>query len=100
MRRILALLGVLAALVATEVTSLAEEGEIGGIEKVYLRGGPSTEDPAVAVLSAGDHVTILGSTGSWANVQTQDGKVGYVNRRYVLPPSTTTGGEPAMLPVV
>jgi uncharacterized protein YgiM (DUF1202 family) len=99
MRRILALLGVLVSLVATEVPVLAEEGEIGGIEKVYLRGGPSTEEPAVAVLSAGDRVTILGSTGSWANIQTQDGKKGYVNRRYVLPPSTTTAGEPATLPV-
>jgi Bacterial SH3 domain len=99
MRRILALLGCLAALIATEVTALAEQGEIGGIEKVYLRGGPNTEDPAVGVLSAGDRVTILGSAGSWANVQTQDGKVGYVNHRYVLPLAATAGAEPATIPV-
>ena len=39
--------------------------------------------PPLAVLSAGDRVTILGSAGAWTNVQTPDGKVGYVHHRYV-----------------
>jgi uncharacterized protein YgiM (DUF1202 family) len=91
MRRILALLVYLAAFVGTELAALAEQGEIVGIDKVYLRGGPSTEDPALGVLSAGDRVTVLGSVGTWANVETQDGKVGYVNHRYVQPIAGTAG---------
>ncbi len=99
MRRLLALLVCLAAFVAAEVAALAEEGEIAGIDKVYLRGGPSTEDPALGVLSAGDRVTILGSAGTWANVQTQDGKIGYVNRRFVQPIAGTAGAEPVVTPI-
>jgi uncharacterized protein YgiM (DUF1202 family) len=84
MRRVLALLASLAVLVATEPVARAELGEISGIEKVYLRSGPSTDGDALGVLSAGDRVTILGNAGAWTNVQTQDGKVGYVHHRYVV----------------
>jgi hypothetical protein len=84
MRRVLALLAGLAVLVATEIAALAEPGEISGIDKVYLRIAPSTEGNPLGVLSSGDRVTILGSAGAWTNVQTQDGKVGYVHHRYVV----------------
>jgi len=85
MRRVLALLAGLAVLVATELAALAEDGEISGIDRVYLRSGPSTDGAPLGVLSAGDRVTILGNTGAWTNVQTPDGKVGYVHHRYVVP---------------
>jgi uncharacterized protein YgiM (DUF1202 family) len=91
MRLVFALLASLAVLVATELVAIAEPGEISGIDKVYLRSGPSTEGAPLAVLSAGDRVTILGSTGTWANVQTPDGKVGYVHHRYVVPLSGNAG---------
>jgi uncharacterized protein YgiM (DUF1202 family) len=84
MRRILALLAGLAVLIATEIAALAEPGEISGIDRVYLRSGPSTEGDPLGVLRAGDRVRILGSAGAWTNVQTQDGKVGYVHHRYVV----------------
>ena len=86
MRQVLALLASLAMiLVVTEFAALAEPGEISGIDKVYLRSGPSTEGNPLGILSAGDRVTILGSAGAWTNVQTPDGKVGYVHHRYVVP---------------
>jgi uncharacterized protein YgiM (DUF1202 family) len=95
-----ALIACLAAFVAAAVAARAEQGEIAGIDKVYLRGGPSTEDPPLGVLSAGDRVTILGSAGTWANVQTEDGKIGYVNRRFVQPIAGTAGAEPMATPIV
>jgi uncharacterized protein YgiM (DUF1202 family) len=98
MRRVLALLASLAALVATELVALAEPGEISGIDKVYLRSGPSTEGDPLGVLSAGDRVTILGSAGAWTNVQTQDGKVGYVHHRYVVPLTGVDAETVAELP--
>ena len=85
MQQVFALLASLAVLVATELVAIAEPGEISGIDKVYLRSGPSTEGAPLAVLSAGDRVTILGTAGTWTNVQTPDGKVGYVHHRYVVP---------------
>src|SRR5262245_8860355 len=85
MRRGLALLASLAVLVATQPVARAELGEISGIEKVYLRSAPSTDGDALGVLSTGDRVTILGNAGAWTNVQTPDGKVGYVHHRYVVP---------------
>jgi len=85
MRRVLALLAGLAVVVATELAALAEDGEISGIDRVYLRSGPSTDGAPLGVLSAGDRVTILGNAGAWTNVQTADGKVGYVHHRYVVP---------------
>jgi uncharacterized protein YgiM (DUF1202 family) len=85
MPRLVALLAGLAVLVATQLAAIAEQGEISGIDKVYLRGGPSTEDAPLGVLSAGDRVTIVGAAGAWANVQTADGKSGYVHHRYVVP---------------
>jgi uncharacterized protein YgiM (DUF1202 family) len=95
MRLVFALLASLAVLVATELVATAEPGEISGIDKVYLRSGPSTEGAPLAVLSAGDRVTILGTTGTWTNVQTPDGKVGYVHHRYVVPLSGVAG-EPVV----
>ena len=91
MRLVFALLASLAVLVATELVATAEPGEISGIDKVYLRSGPSTEGAPLAVLSAGDRVTILGTTGTWTNIQTPDGKVGYVHHRYVVPLSGVAG---------
>ena len=91
MRQLLGLLAGLAVLVTMELAAFAQQAEIAGIDKVYLRSGPSTEQPPLGVLSAGDPVTILGNEGTWTNVRTQDGKVGYVHHRYVVPLS----GEPA-----
>jgi uncharacterized protein YgiM (DUF1202 family) len=98
MRRVLVLLASLAVLVATELVALAEPGEISGIDKVYLRSGPSTEGDPLGVLSAGDRVTILGSAGAWTNVQTQNGKVGYVHHRYVVPLTGVDAETVAELP--
>jgi len=70
----------------------AEQAQIAGIEKVYLRPSPGTDQTPITVLSAGDQVNILDIEGSWAKVETADGKVGYVYHRYVVP---WVGGAPA-----
>jgi uncharacterized protein YgiM (DUF1202 family) len=66
-------------------TLYAAQAEISGIDKIYLRSGPGAEQPAIAILGAGDPVDIIDIEGSWTKVQTPDGKVGYVYHRYVAP---------------
>ena len=75
----------LALLSTIERAALAGPGEISGIEKVYLRAGPGTDTAPVAVLNAGDQVNILDVEGSWTKVEIQDGTVGFVYHRYVVP---------------
>ena len=73
------------AFLSAATTLFAAPAEISGIDKIYLREGPGSEQPAIGVLSAGDPVEILDIEGSWTKVQTSDGKVGYVYHRYVHP---------------
>jgi uncharacterized protein YgiM (DUF1202 family) len=70
----------------------AAQAEIVGIPKIYLRAGPSADEPSLAILSAGDVVNIVDIEGSWTKVQTTDGKIGYVYHRYVAPKAATEAG--------
>jgi uncharacterized protein YraI len=74
-----------ALLSAIELAAFVGPAEISGIEKVYLRAGPGTDAAPLGVLSGGDQVNVLGVEGSWIKVETRDGKVGFVNHRYVVP---------------
>ena len=74
----------------------AEQAQIAGIEKVYLRPSPGTDQTPITVLSAGEQVDILDIEGSWAKVETADGKVGYVYHRYVVP--WVAGAPPPAVP--
>ena len=91
---------VLAATLTVSVAKVAEvraeQAQIAGIEKVYLRPSPGTDQTPITVLSAGDHVNILDIEGSWAKVETADGKVGYVYHRYVVP--WVDGAPPPAVP--
>jgi len=91
---------VLAATLTVSVANVAEvraeQAHIAGIEKVYLRPSPGTDQTPITVLSAGDQVNILGIEGSWAKVETADGKVGYVYHRYVV--ARVDGAPPPALP--
>jgi len=84
-----------AAILTVSVAKVAEvraqQAQIAGIEKVYLRPSPGTDQTPITVLNAGDQVNILDIEGSWAKVETADGKVGYVYHRYVVP---WVGGAP------
>jgi SH3 domain-containing protein len=74
------------ALLSTiELAAFAGTAQISGIEKVYLRAGPGTDSPPLGVLNGGDQVNVLGVEGSWTKVETRDGRVGFVYRRYVVP---------------
>ena len=75
----------LALLSTIEFAAFAGPAEISGIDKIYLRSGPGTDTAPVTVLNAGDQVNIIGGDGSWTKVETQDGKVGFVSHRYVVP---------------
>lgn len=88
------LLAGLGFLVATRLATLAGQAEIAGSEQVHLRAGPSTDQAVVATLSAGDVVSILDIEGSWTKVETQDGKVGFVYHRYVVPRVDGASGRP------
>jgi uncharacterized protein YgiM (DUF1202 family) len=68
-------------------TVRAQDAEIAGIDRVYLREGPGADRPNLGVLNAGDRVKILGSDGSWTKVETREGKVGFVYHRYVGAPA-------------
>jgi hypothetical protein len=70
---------------AIPLAAFAAPGEISGIEKVYIRTGPSTDTAPLGVLKAGDRVNILEVQGSWTKIETQDGTVGFVSHRYVVP---------------
>src|SRR2546429_33935 len=74
----------------------AEQAQIAGIEKVYLRPSPGTDQTPITVLNAGDRVNILDIEGSWAKIETADGKVGYVYHRYVVP--WVDGAPPPAVP--
>jgi len=86
----------LTVLVTAEIEALAQQAEIAGIEKVYLRPAPGTDQTPIAVLNAGDSVNILDIEGLWTKVETADGKIGYVYHRYVVP--LAEGGIPAVVP--
>jgi hypothetical protein len=88
---LLVLAAALTVLVTTG-TALAQQAEIAGIDKVYLRPTPGTDQTPLGVLNAGDRVNILDIEGSWTKVETADGKIGFVYHRYVVPLSE--GGIP------
>ena len=92
----LVLAAILTVLVVTGSRALAQQAEIAGIDKVYLRPAPGTDQTPLGVLSVGDRVNILDIEGSWTKIETSDGKVGYVYHRYVVPLSE--GGIPASAP--
>ena len=81
--------------VAAGLAAWAQDAEIGGIERVYLRDGPGSDRPALGVLDSGDRVRIVGSEGSWIKVETQNGRVGFVYRRYVRTPGDAGSPEEA-----
>jgi uncharacterized protein YgiM (DUF1202 family) len=70
----------------------AAQAEIVGIPKIYLRAGPSADEPPLAILSAGDVVDVVDIEGSWTKVHTTDGKIGYIYHRYVTPKLATEAG--------
>jgi len=47
-----------------------------------LRAGPGTADRVIAVLSAGDTLTITQAAVGWARVLTGTGQAGWVNKTY------------------
>jgi CRP-like cAMP-binding protein len=51
----------------------------------WVRGGPSAAFKAVAKLSSGDKVTLLGrgADGAWVQVKTSDGTQGWAEARYI-----------------
>ncbi len=53
-------------------------------EKVNVREGPMTAYDVVAVLKAGDKVTVKEESDGWYLVETEDGITGYVSGYYIL----------------
>lgn len=64
-------------------------------DTLNVRGGPSTDDPVVAVLANGATVTLLGSSadGQWWRVSA-DADVGYVDGAYLQPTGQSASNQP------
>src|SRR5215207_1953360 len=92
----------LALMVSMVVPALAQSNAmISNASRVNLRSGPGAGYTIVTILSAGQQLTLLSSNadGSWYQVQTTGGLIGWVSSRYIsanvpnipLPVSQPTG---------
>jgi len=92
-------LATIALVAASESRCLSAQGEITGSSNVYLRSGPGADYTTVGTLNAGDQVVILETQGVWTKVATADGRVGYLNHRFVSPiaePQAELSATPAI----
>jgi uncharacterized protein YgiM (DUF1202 family) len=63
--------------------------------RINMRSGPGVEYRIVHVLSSGDELRRLANAGTWAQVRTEEGKEGWVPKRYLtkeLPASVEIPG--------
>jgi SH3 domain protein len=82
-KRILSLLALCAALGLAQVQ--AETRYITDENKVMMRAGQGNEFKIIAQLDSGDEVELLQKLdGGYAQVKTQDGKIGYLLSRYLM----------------
>ncbi len=51
--------------------------------EINFRESPSTRAKILGVFNKDEKVTILGSSGDWINIKRNDGKVGWVHRKFV-----------------
>jgi len=77
-RRFVALL-----VLASTAIAAAETAVITGVSRIYLRTGPGTTYEPDGVVVANEPVTVLGKTGSWVKIETQDRRTGFVYGGYL-----------------
>lgn len=80
------------AFLSAEPVAVAQQAEITGVARVYLRAGPGADQRVLSTLKAGDRVLVVGTDGFWAKVEAEGGKVGYVFNRYVTVAHPTGAG--------
>lgn len=80
-----------AAAVASSIPAASTDGAVGNTA-VNARSGPSTANPVVFTLAAGESVKIGESSGGWVHVYRPTGGDGWVFGRYLSMPG---GGAPA-----
>ena len=78
---------------------------VNGISKLFVRRGPGMQFPPFASLSEGSIVEIQDVDGTWARINTANGQVGYVQRRYLetgkgetAPTATRAASTPTRAP--
>lgn len=49
---------------------------------VNLRKGAGTDTALLGTVAKGQQVAVLGQTGDWCQVQTADGRQGYISKAY------------------
>ncbi|HPM76067.1 MAG TPA: SH3 domain-containing protein [bacterium] len=79
---LLTLAFVLASLPATTARADGGEAQVRA-DELNVRRGPGTEYAVIFTLNKGDVVTIVGSQAGWYQVQTDDGRRGWVASRHL-----------------
>lgn len=76
-------------------TSMATSGSKYAVTASCLnfRSGPGTNYPVITGLKEGTTVTYLEYRDSWWRVKTTDGRIGYVDRKYLAPISADKEGK-------
>jgi len=65
-------------------------GTVKVSNSLLIRSGPGTGYSSIGSLTNGTKVTILSTSGSWYNIRTSSGKVGYVSKSYVVISTSST----------
>jgi len=76
-------------------TTMAKYGQtyIVTASRLNFRSGPGTGYRAITALKKGTKVTYLDYDDGWWRVRTSDGRVGYVDRKYLTPSSAQKTGK-------
>ena len=76
----------------TKTTTTAAATKKGTVKatKLNVRSGAGTSYSIVTTLPNGAVVTILGTSGTWYQIKTSDGKTGYVSKEYIVISAATT----------
>ncbi len=79
------------ALLLGAAEAMAEQGWVRGDLRLNLRSGGGNEYRILGTIATGDSVKVLTRGTDWLQVQTQDGKVGWIPAGYLesVPPAST-----------
>ncbi|WP_084287586.1 TIGR04211 family SH3 domain-containing protein [Desulfovermiculus halophilus] len=82
--RFMTIVCILAILLVPLHQALAQTVYVTDSLEITLRSGPGATRKIVKMLPSGSPLTILDQTQSWYRVRTQDGRTGWVLKRYVM----------------
>ena len=86
-RGVVAIVAMLAISLGVACRAAAEDNKavVHGASKLFVRRGPGMSFPPFARLSEGSIVKVHGKQGSWVQIETAGGQVGFVNTKFLTP---------------